>query len=325
MPAQPEPELAPDAAPSADEIDNTSDEDEKLPEGWSKETSDDGESYYFNEDTGETSWDRPSPPAEDTGAADANNIPAHEAEYESAPTSDGWEAVKETPAEESAVDETESLRAMSTKRDTGSSPAPSVSELDGMLDETVPVAADQNENESSGSNGEDAISGEPVSASSLEGDLPPGWLECKDPSGSSYYVNDLTGESSWERPSGATTDDAPETDSALDESETESLRAMSTKRDIGSSPAPSVSDLDAMVGDAPVVDELEYLAENKLAVETVNQDQAAPEEPRAEESALPEPWVELMTENGEPYVCVRICIMCMSCACILCPFLARNS
>lgn len=218
--------------------------------------------------------------------------------------------MKDTPAvpvvEESAVDETESLRAMSTKRDTGSSPAPSVSELDGMLDETVPVAADQNENESSGSNGEDAISGEPVSASSLEGDLPPGWLECKDPSGSSYYVNDLTGESSWERPSGATTDDAPKTDSALDKSETESLRAMSTKRDIGSSPAPSVSDLDAMVGDAPVVEELEDLAENKLAVETVNQDQAAPEEPRAEESALPEPWVEVMTENGEPYVRVRI-------------------
>jgi len=180
-----------------------------------------------------------------------------------------------------------------------------------MLDEMVPVAADQNGNESSGSKGEDAISGEPASAPSSEGDLPPGWLECKDPSGSIYYFNDLTAESSWERPSGATTDDAPETDSALDESETESLRAMSTKRDIGSSPAPSVSELDAMVDDAP---------------ETVNQDQAAPEEPRAEENALPEPWVELMTENGEPYVRVRIYLHYVYELCLHpCPLLAGNS
>lgn len=257
------------------------------------------------------------------GAVDAS-IPVSETEYESAPTSDdGWQTVKEVPVPEGAPDdaETESLRALSTKQDIGSSPPPSVSELDGMM----PVAMSQNAGDVA-TNGEeendeivDEPEPEPEPATSQDtGELPPGWLECTDPEGNAYFFNDLTGESSWERPQGVTASDAPEhaeTESAIDEAETESLRALSVKRDVGSSPPPSVSELDGMVEVPPTEgEELAAGTDPSVSAEAdVGPEPDVPAEPAADEvpgeeevAPLPEPWVELMTDAGEPYVSAHL-------------------
>ena len=328
MPVEPEsdepvPEAAAAAPAATEEAAPTTNDGSELPEGWSEQTTEDGERYYFNNSTGESSWDRPpSSPGDDVAAVDTS-IPVPETEYESAPTSDGWQAVKEAPVPpeegipEDAEAETESLRALSTKQDIGASPTPSVSELDGMM----PAAMSQNAGDV-GTKGEenddvaDEPEPEPRPATGQETlELPPGWLECTDPEGNTYYFNDLTNESSWERPLvGGTTGDAPapaETESAVDEAETESLRALSVKRDVGSSPPPSVSELDGMV-EVPPSEGEEMAVENEASAEAdaaiVNPDpaeaEAEAELPGEEEvvAPLPEPWVELMTDAGEPYV-----------------------
>ena len=306
-------ETAPTA--TADEDAGIVGDDAELPDGWSEQTTEDGDRYYFNESTGESSWERPPlNPGDNVTAVDAS-IPVSEAEYESAPTSDdGWQTVKEAPVPESAPDdaETESLRALSTKQDIGSSPPPSVSELDGL----IPVAMSQNV-EDAGTNEEendeiiDEPEPEPEPATGQDtGELPPGWLECTDPEGNTYFFNDLTGESSWERPQGVTTGDAPapaEMESAFDEAETESLRALSVKRDIGSSPPPSVSELDGMVEVPPT--EGEELAAGTDPSTEADVGPKQTEMPGEKEVApLPEPWVELMTDAGEPYVSIPVCL-----------------
>jgi len=161
----------------------------------------------------------------------------------------------------------------------------------------------------------DEITNEPEPATGQDtGELPPGWLECTDPEGNTYFFNDWTNESSWERPRG-TTGDAPapaETESAVDEAETESLRALSVKRDVGSSPPPAVSELDGMAEVPPSGGE-EMAGESEASVEAdadiINPEPAEAEFPGEEEeeeeeevATLPEPWVELMTDAGEPYV-----------------------
>jgi len=315
---EPVPEVA---APTTTEAELTADEatgingDEgKLQEGWSEQTTEDGERYYFNENTGESSWEKPSVQVDDA-LVDAS-VPTSQTKYESAPTSDGWEAVKEAPVADGAPDETESLRALSMKPDTGSSPPPSVSELDGMM----PVSVDLNEDiGTKEEDDDDEIIEETTPATGQEtGELPPGWLECTDPEGNIYFFNDLTGESSWERPQGtiASDEQAPETESIVDEAETESLRAMSIKRDVGSSPPPSVSELDEMVpNDVAVEREEAEVVEHGPSAETdTNPEQSAAEEPFEEEVvALPEPWVELVTDAGEPYVSALRIIYALRC------------
>ena len=312
-----------EAAPVTDEAEVIAGDNAELPEGWSEQTTEDGEKYYFNEHSGESSWERPpsNPGDNDVAAVDAS-IPVSETEYESAPTSDdGWQTVKEAPVSEDkgAPDdaETESLRALSTKQDIGSSPPPSVSELDGMM----PGAMSQNAGDAETKKEEnDEPRPEPEPAQDT-GELPPGWLECTDPEGNTYYFNDLTGASSWERPQGGTTGDAPEpaeTESAVDEAETESLRALSVKRDVGSSPPPSVSELDGMV-EVPPTEGEELAVENEPSASTgadVGPEPEMPAEPveaevpgKEEVASLPEPWVELMTDAGEPYVSqVFLCV-----------------
>ena len=303
-----------ETAPTADEAEVIVGDDSELPEGWSEQTTEDGERYYFNEHTGESSWQRPpSNPKDNVAAVDAS-ISVSETEYELAPTSDeGWQTVKEAPVLESAPDdaETESLRALLTKQDIGSSPPPSVSELDGMM----PVSMSQNADTETNEEENDESRPEPEPAQDT-GELPPGWLECTDPEGNTYYFNDLTGASSWERPQGGTTGDAPEpaeTESAVDEAETESLRALSAKRDVGSSPPPSVSELDGMV-EVPPTEGEELAVENETSApvdaDAINPEPAEAEVPGKEEVApLPEPWVELMTDAGEPYVSqVFLCV-----------------
>ena len=326
LPVEPEPDgpvpeaaAAPttteEAAQVTDEAEVTGGDNAELPEGWSEQTTEDGERYYFNEHSGESSWERPpsNPGDNDVAAVDAS-IPVSETEYESAPTSDeGWQTVKEAPVPEDkgAPDdaETESLRALSTKQDIGSSPPPSVSELDGMM----PGAMSQNADTETNEEENDEPRPEPAQDT---GELPPGWLECTDPEGNTYYFNDLTGASSWERPQGGTTGDAPEpaeTESAIDEAETESLRALSVKRDVGSSPPPSVSELDGMV-EVPPTEGEELVVENEASASAsagadVSPEPEMPAEPaeaevpgKEEVAPLPEPWVELMTDAGEPYV-----------------------
>jgi len=165
-----------------------------------------------------------------------------------APNSDGWEQVKAahtTGADDE--DETESLLALSVRRDHGSSPTPSVSKLDGM------------EHDGSGSEMLQKDTGELLTndEKSLQ-DLPSGWVELLDEaSGQTYYFNESKGTTSWDRPVEINTDEISNVhDNNADpdivesgdpdavEGETDSLLALSMKPEYGASPPPSVSELD---------------------------------------------------------------------------------
>ena len=233
-----------------------------LPEGWTEMYDEASSRPYFVHEDGTSQWDRPAPavlaPVETEPPEHDGTEPEAAAtdEYASAPTSDGWENVNESsPGQRDAAagasfgheDETESLRAMSTKRSYGSSPPPSISELEGM----APPDAEPSEEDT----GIEPIAEEAEATLPASDELPPGWTECFTDDGQLYFYNESDGTSSWDRPTDSTKPDIEDV-SRDTEDETESLRALSTKRDAGSSPPPSISELDEMAsaGDGDLVE-----------------------------------------------------------------------
>jgi len=326
-----------------------------LPEGWTEMYDEASSRPYFVYEDGTSQWDRPAPevlaPVETESPEPAGREPEAAAtdEFASAPTSDGWENVNESaPGQQRDVaagasfgqeDETESLRAMSTKRSYGSSPPPSISELEGM----APPDAEPSEEDT----GIEPIAEEAEATLPTSDELPPGWTECFTDDGQLYFYNETDGTSSWDRPTDSTKP-VIEDVSRDTQDETESLRALSTKRDAGSSPPPSVSELDEMAyaGDGdlvePTIEEPNWreddLPENESNIDEtesvralsakkdagaspppsiselddmVPPDAALMEEENESEAAipeqqsggqLPEGWVELIDESsGQPY------------------------
>ena len=141
-----------------------------LPEGWTEhvsETSDPGKKYYVHEKTGETTWDRPSNPQK---AESSSALP------------EGWtEHVSETsdPGKKYYVHE-------KTGETTWDKPGAK------KVDESSTDSAGDSTGESAGD-----------ATADTEEVVPDGWSvhvsRTSDP-GKKYYVNDRTGETTWDKP-----------------------------------------------------------------------------------------------------------------------------
>ncbi|KAL7543111.1 hypothetical protein ACHAWF_009460 [Thalassiosira exigua] len=189
------------------EVDNDSEVDkgDQLPPGWiALEDADSGDTYYLNEKTMETTWDRPcrdnsekgGPEIDDNSEDEPDNDNGdgnNDEEEEDASNEDndtvgdsddlppGWEAILDPSSgdyyyvQENGETQWERPRPMSTPQPEGE--------------------ADNDAPSQQGPLGDDEGDG-------LQGDLPPGWFATVDEdSGDQYYCNANTGETTWDFPS----------------------------------------------------------------------------------------------------------------------------
>eukprot|EP00804_Cyclotella_cryptica_P019129 CCRYP_020877-RB/>CCRYP_020877-RB protein AED:0.03 eAED:0.03 QI:259/1/1/1/0.8/0.66/6/654/2801 len=195
-----------------------------LPPGWIEGIDkDSGKPYYYNENTGESSWDRPLPGTaqERSLGTQSSMVPsidsaaANKADAKEKPSLDLAEA--EIPNENKHEYMKVSGEATTSLALDGDSPAdvdePKPEEYMVKEPTDVPLSASgdsemhQATEKSSEHPPSEIIDNEDVTAkytrsSSLEGPLPSGWAEEFDEgSGRPYYYNETTGESSWVWPS----------------------------------------------------------------------------------------------------------------------------
>ena len=173
----------------------------ELPEEWEEIVDpDSGRVYYYNAADGTTSWDRPvvpvpaesHRPVPDSEPERTSETELSSAATENAPMSSGsWNMVSSQGSYDAAVDQL------------GASSNPEV-----HIESAVSVE------EASAESPEQVGPGAPGTES-----LPPNWTELTDPSsGNKYYLNELTNETTWERPAIIKTtpeeEDSPATDDA---------------------------------------------------------------------------------------------------------------
>eukprot|EP00531_Pseudo-nitzschia_arenysensis_P017383 CAMPEP_0116125268 /NCGR_PEP_ID=MMETSP0329-20121206/5721_1 /TAXON_ID=697910 /ORGANISM="Pseudo-nitzschia arenysensis, Strain B593" /LENGTH=1109 /DNA_ID=CAMNT_0003619299 /DNA_START=125 /DNA_END=3451 /DNA_ORIENTATION=+ len=168
-----------------------------------------GNTYYYNSVTGETSWERPAAMDEKPSeAAESSTTPVETTSEPVADATDADAAPAEEPVEESSPQEepaptetipeetSSELRAEETTTET-EEPTPEVVE-EKVQDET-PVESTPAE-ETSATEAE-TTTPEVASEETSTNALPEGWIEATDPSsGTVYYCNMNTQETSWERP-----------------------------------------------------------------------------------------------------------------------------
>ncbi len=168
------------------------------------EDPDSGDTYYANEVTGETTWDRPES-HQDYDEGDGSNL---EHENEQSNSSNTF----------TVQNEEESVSSSGHNNDDHNNsynPQSLVSEEDGHNESyNLEQASSTDFNQSGQSNVEDDGGDE---------NLPPGWYSAIDPdSNERYYCNDETGESQWERPEFPVTDETSQGSSQHDDNHDES-------------------------------------------------------------------------------------------------------
>ncbi|EJK46801.1 hypothetical protein THAOC_34514 [Thalassiosira oceanica] len=204
------------------------DEDEGLPEGWySSVDPDSGDTYYVNEATQETSWDRPGGGVLDEASGDYYYVneatqettwdrpsveyaaPAAANDGEGSPSSsassnlpEGWfSAIDETSGEkcEFPRSSVSLLHTALTRSDSSSALNPSFA-LTLIIDDSDFCNENTGETTWEFPKGE-AKEPSTTNEAALDDSLPPGWFSVPDPSsGETYYVNEKTEETTWERP-----------------------------------------------------------------------------------------------------------------------------
>ena len=183
-----------------------------LPPDWvALEDSDSGDTYYLNQVTMETTWDRPTREVDDkSGASGLSNavsaasqqpsMASQESSVVSRQVSDAPDNEGELPPGWEAIfdDATGDTYYAHINGDTQwERPESGEDEIEHDQQQalvTLPQSPEDNE-----------LSGNHQQSPQEDGDegLPEGWYTCVDPdSGDSYYVNEATQETSWDRPGG---------------------------------------------------------------------------------------------------------------------------
>eukprot|EP00526_Cylindrotheca_closterium_P004161 CAMPEP_0113637722 /NCGR_PEP_ID=MMETSP0017_2-20120614/19755_1 /TAXON_ID=2856 /ORGANISM="Cylindrotheca closterium" /LENGTH=4255 /DNA_ID=CAMNT_0000548783 /DNA_START=113 /DNA_END=12880 /DNA_ORIENTATION=+ /assembly_acc=CAM_ASM_000147 len=267
-------------------VDETTPEtDDVLPPDWIETQDGNGQVYYYNTVTNETSWERPSIERnEDAGVDEVEQEVVQEVDKPEADTADdddddGDNVVNENLADDQeelpsdwveAVDESTgqtyhyNTATQETVWEKPSMVADGQEEDAGDADDDADCAAEDEQ--------DDAVMDE--SPSTTEDELPADWIEAVDESsGQTYYYNTVTQETSWEKPSTAA--DGPE-EVADDHIETEDNHD------------------DADAGDA---DEAE-----DDASDDDQEDVVVDEIPSTTEDELPADWIEAVDESsGQTY------------------------
>ena len=171
-----------------------SNNDEALPPNWvALEDPNSGETYYANEETGESSWDRPTIPKQIL----PQSLPEEEAEEEEEERSEeNVNSVTDDdglPPDWIALDDPDSgdtyYLNQITMETTWDRPSKENTNASVATEET-------DENSQQPSEGTDS----PEGTASNEDDLPPGWEAILDPGSGDYYYAHESGETQWDRP-----------------------------------------------------------------------------------------------------------------------------
>ncbi|KAL7540536.1 hypothetical protein ACHAXR_010196 [Thalassiosira sp. AJA248-18] len=157
-------------------------EETTLADGWIEATDpNSGQMYYYNEATGATSWDRPTV---DGGNNDVVLPGKEEDDVEEVSKEEvGVPGVKSAGNSDAAADVVaeEAVAAAATKSKGGPEQPESASSLDNVITSS-PSSFDDD-------------------STSIILPLPEGWVETTDPnSGAEYYYNEITGDTTWDRP-----------------------------------------------------------------------------------------------------------------------------
>ena len=188
-----------------------------------------GKTYYFNSKTNETSWENPNPSTATAPVAVAAAPPSAESAsnlFESPPNSSGvttpatamttaGESKEPTVAETKQEETSASFSPSATSEDTSSD---WVEVADPTSGKTYYFNSKTNETSWDNPNESTATAAaveESTTAAEQDGNGDSDWSESVDPSsGKSYYYNSKTGETSWEKPTSTTVDEAMNTATA---------------------------------------------------------------------------------------------------------------
>ncbi|CAJ1954685.1 unnamed protein product [Cylindrotheca closterium] len=206
-----------DAAPTNTEDDNEQDEGPGLPVNWTEAVDEsNGQTYYYNTETQETSWEKPvfTPSETLNDIADENELPAEEFEGEvqdasPSPTVDepdmrhgesgfpsDWTEVVDEASGQFYYYNSVTQETSWTKPSVALDDAAPEAAIDEMLPLTDSAA------EESSIHFEEPESEKVVDADNKE--LPEDWIEAVDEgNGKTYYYNTVTQETSWESPNAA--------------------------------------------------------------------------------------------------------------------------
>ena len=196
---------------------DVTDDAQNLPDGWEELIDEStGNMYYFNEETGETSWEKPDSRRDSrhTSLSSGNKVSQENPDgrpeeeipglLEEADPISADEVDAGVDAQDSAVEQTYLPTGWIELKDPNSGKVYYYNEEDNTTSWERPSATDSNinvpsdqPNESKTSEADDT--GEMESPES--DDLPPGWEKLSDPaSGNTYFFNRETNETSWEFP-----------------------------------------------------------------------------------------------------------------------------